>query len=165
MRKRGDFAIEIATEMVRAGIQTHLTLLGTKPPRALPAHVTYGGFLDKSQPQDRERFAVLMRAAHYFVLAPVAECTPIAFAEASAFGVPSITGDIGGITSMVRHGRNGWVLPPSASPSDYADTLARNFSGGAAYRALAETSRSEYEDRLNWGTATGRLLAEIARLM
>jgi glycosyltransferase involved in cell wall biosynthesis len=74
----------------------------------------------------------------------------IVFSEASAYGLPSVSTDTGGVSGAVRDGVNGLLLPISAGPDDYANAITKLFSDEASYRDLARSARAEYESRLNW---------------
>ena len=45
------------------------------------------------------------------------------FAEAAAFGLPSITNDVGGTSDVVIDRESGFVLNPQSGPDDYADAI------------------------------------------
>jgi glycosyltransferase involved in cell wall biosynthesis len=71
-------------------------------------------------------------------------------AEANAFGIPALVSDIGGISTLVQSGSNGFLFPPSAGGIEYAKTIFQVFRDSAWYQKLSKTSRQEYENRLNW---------------
>ena len=79
-----------------------------------------------------------------------AECAGIVFCEASAFGVPSITTNTGGVSTNVQDGINGFALPPEATATDYAEKIEELFFDDAAYRQLIKNSRKKFEEELNW---------------
>ena len=70
--------------------------------------------------------------------------------EANAFGLPVFTTDVGGIPTIIKNGRNGYMLPLSASGEDYANLIVQNFSDRGVYENLVRSSREEYDRRLNW---------------
>lgn len=83
------------------------------------------------------------------------------FAEANMLGTPAVTCDTGGVSSVVHHGKNGLVMPGAATASDYADAIEALWGDPERYEALRRSSRTEYEERLNW-----KIWArEIARLV
>ncbi|WP_270350498.1 glycosyltransferase [Ligilactobacillus salivarius] len=49
-----------------------------------------------------------------------AECAGIVFNEASAFGVPSLSVDTGGVADYVKNNINGYRMPLSANGEDFA---------------------------------------------
>src|SRR6266849_969607 len=86
-----------------------------------------------------------------FLLVPTrADCTPIVFCEANAFGLPVITTDTGGVAEVVRDGENGFLLPYSARGAAYADVIAKAYRDDQRYAELVSASRTAFENRLNW---------------
>ena len=87
----------------------------------------------------------------------------IVFCEASAYGVPSIAANVGGVSQPVKEGKNGFLLPPNATAEDYADKIKSVFSDKDGYIKLRKSSRREYETRLNWevwGEKVNKILEE-----
>lgn len=107
----------------------------------------------------------LIGGAHFLLLPTRADCSPVVFAEASAWGTPSLAPDVGGVGELVVDGVNGRLLEQGAGPEKYASAILAGFEDPTAYRELALSSRREYERRLNWKTAGGemvRLLEGVA---
>ena len=100
------------------GFPTVLNVVGCSPPNAT-AFTNPGllirPFLDMGQEADRKCLYELFSTADFFILPSRAECAAIAFCDANAFGLPVFTTDVGGISSFVRHGVNGYMLSASAS--------------------------------------------------
>jgi glycosyltransferase involved in cell wall biosynthesis len=72
------------------------------------------------------------------------------YAEASAFGLPSITTATGGIPGVVADGINGYCLPLSAPAAQYADLIEGILADRERYQKLACASFQRFEERLNW---------------
>jgi glycosyltransferase involved in cell wall biosynthesis len=89
----------------------------------------------------------------------------MAFCEAAAHGLPSLTSNVGGIPTIVRDGSTGYTLPSDAPVSAWADLLSRDVDDPAAYRAMARASRADCEARLNWDAFGRRLLAILERVV
>jgi glycosyltransferase involved in cell wall biosynthesis len=93
---------------------------------------------------DRETAAV-MAAADMFVLPSLFEGTPLTLIEAMWSGLPVISTATAGMKDVVRHGVDGWLVPPD-DPDAFAnaiDRLSRNADvcrtlGVAAHRSAAE---------------------------
>lgn len=153
-RKGVETAIGAAVALNESGLETTLTVVGAHPPDGVEVppcvHVTgtlpYGVDLAK-----------LYREAHFFVLPTRSEGFGVVFCEASAFGVPSVASDTGGVPTAVVDGRNGRLLPPGASSADYAAAILDLFADADAYRRLALSAYTEYERRLNWTTSGTRV--------
>jgi glycosyltransferase involved in cell wall biosynthesis len=156
--KGADLALEVVNELRAAGIPAELTIVGCQPPAGtvLPDWVRVTGFLSQRTQQGRARMAELYREAHFFLFPTRADCYGVVVAEANSFGVPVIASTTGGIP--VAAGVNGTKVErfvPEAVA--YIAALRAN---PARYLALAESSRNEYDTRLNW-QVSGRKVAEI----
>lgn len=165
-RKRGDLAVAVTQELCRRGLLAEVTLAGAGPPSGvgLPDTARHLGWIDKSTPEGQASFRKLLSDAHFLLLPTAAETFGIVFCEASAFGVPSLATNVGGVPDAVESGANGVLLPPDAGPADYASTILDLMGTPARYRELAKTSRARFEERLNWRVATRRALDLMAAL-
>ncbi|MEM8953988.1 MAG: glycosyltransferase family 4 protein [Verrucomicrobiota bacterium] len=156
-RKGGPLALEVARKLNEHGLKCQLHIVGPEPHDRLPEFVSTHGFLSKSNAADRDKLQRLFADSHFLILPTVAECFGLVFAEASAYGLPSLTTDVGGISNVVRNGQNGYRFPLDASADDYADHILKTLSNRDEYHALACTSRAEYKKRLNWNTIGNQL--------
>lgn len=102
--------------------------------------------------------------ASFFVFPTRAECYGIVICEANAFGLPVITTDQCGVSTIIRDGQNGYKLPLSASGSEYATLIAEIFGDQRRYKRLVLSSRAEYDTRLNWDTWAEKLHAVFLSL-
>ncbi|MBL8001995.1 MAG: glycosyltransferase family 4 protein [Flavobacteriales bacterium] len=166
-RKGGPKALEVARLLHDRGVPVRLRIIGCVPPvRDLPAYVEVTPFVAKSTPEGRALLTNAMRKAHFLLLPTLAECFGIVFAEASAFGVPSITHAVGGVPTAVHHDRNGLLFGLDEPASAMADRILSLFGDERAYRELALSAHAEYSERLNWrvnGARLADLLREAAR--
>ena len=159
-RKGGPEAVAVAAALRARGLAVELVMAGASPQGPLPDFARHAGFVSKRDPAGRRRLAELFAGAHFLVLPTRADCTPIVFNEACAYGVPVLTTDVGGLPGMVRAGENGFTFPLGASPDAYAERVVPIFRGGGAYRALARSARRAYDERMSWGVA-GRAVSGI----
>ena len=154
-RKGGDTAVAVAEELNRRGLPTELTVVGCPaadlPP--LPDCVRVLGFLDLSTSGDRETMRCAFAESHFLVLPSRADCTPLVVAEANAHGVPCLVSDVGGMTTLVRDGVNGWRFPLTATADAYGDRIVETLRAPERYRRLAASAYREYAARLNWTTS------------
>jgi glycosyltransferase involved in cell wall biosynthesis len=150
-RKGGAIAFQCLKALVDAGIEVQLTVCGCVPPAEyVHPNMTVIPFLDKNKPKDYEQVIELLHEADFLLLPTRADCTPIAFCEASAYGLPVITSDTGGIADIVENGRNGFRLPLAAGGAEYAQLLTTLYANKEAYIDLSASSRDKYEKELNW---------------
>ncbi|MEM9882281.1 MAG: glycosyltransferase family 4 protein [Planctomycetota bacterium] len=160
-RKGGDIAVEALTHLRETGVDAVLHIVGTAPPRALPEGVVYEGFFDKAKAAGRAAFDDLLSRCHLFVLPTRAECFGVALVEASAYGLPPVSTDTGGIPAIVEPGVTGELLPLEAGPAAWAERIAALWADRPRYRAMSLAARKKYETRLNW-TVWARDILRIA---
>lgn len=74
---------------------------------------------------DRGTMCDLYRTADFFAMPSLMENLPNTIAEAKACGLPVVASRVGGIVQMVRHGIDGYLVPPadSAALSAALETL------------------------------------------
>lgn len=157
-RKGADTVLATCSRLHAAGYGISLDLVGiNQPPVALPAWAHNHGLLDKRNPDQRARLQILYANSHFFFVPSQAENYGMAFCEAAAHGLPSLSTDVGGIPTIVRHGKTGYTLSPQASSSEWAAMLTQTVENPEAYRAMARASRADYETRLNWDAFGARL--------
>jgi glycosyltransferase involved in cell wall biosynthesis len=164
-RKGGDIAFETLGKLEEMGIQAELIICGCTPPaRFSHERMIVIPFLRKSDPRQRAELERLFETSDFFFLPTRGECYGMVFCEASAYGLPVITTDTGGVSGAVRDGENGFALPPGARGSDYAALIAGIYRDDQRYAALVRSSRAAFDERLNWdawGIAVGELLAQM----
>ena len=150
-RKGGDIVYATFLELKRRGIECHLTICGCTPPNPLndPA-VTVIPFLNKNNKEDLAAFTKLLHDSHVLFLPTRADCTPIVFCEAAAYGLPVITTDTGGVSSIVRHEETGYCLAYNAGVNEYADVIALLANDRLKYAGMALKSRQHFLQNLNW---------------
>ncbi|HEY9601775.1 MAG TPA: glycosyltransferase family 4 protein [Allocoleopsis sp.] len=150
-RKGGTFAFQTLLSLCERGIDAELVVVGCVPPAEIKHEkLKVIPYLNKNIPDERKQLDELFLKSHFFILPTRADCSPIVFCEANAFGLPVITTDVCGISSLITNGKNGYMLPLSASGDDYANAIAEIFSDPIRYENLVRSSREEYETQLNW---------------
>jgi len=150
-RKGGQIAFETLVELQRMGVEAELTMCGCLPPEN-PSHpdVRIIPFLDKNDTRQRNELNKLFLESHFLLLPTRSDTFGIVFCEASAFGVPSIATETGGVSSAIKSGENGFLLPLSAGGRDYARLIAEIYMDREHYLELVSSSRRAFETRLNW---------------
>jgi glycosyltransferase involved in cell wall biosynthesis len=151
-RKGGDIAYKTFIDLKKKGIKCTLTIVGCNPVLEKDTDLTIIPFLDKNKNSDFEQLYTLLLQSHFLIVPTRADCTPIVFCEAAAFGVPVITTDTGGISSVIKEGLNGFCLPMEAGEKDYSNLLEELWLDRSKYDRLRETSREQFDERLNWNT-------------
>lgn len=152
-RKGGEIAFETLLHLEKLGLKAELIVCGCKPPKSFyHKNMKVIPFLNKNNEKELETFYDLYYNADFFILPSRAECMGEVFIEASAFGVPSITTDTGGIASVVKNNENGFTLPIDARGEQYAELIYKNYLNDQTYYRLRTSSRIAFEERLNWDT-------------
>lgn len=150
-RKGGALAVAALDELRARGIDARLALAGFVPPglRGYPG-VDVVGYLDKNNPRDAQRLSRLFADAHLFVLPTRADCTPMVVAEANAHGTPVLITDVGGVGSLMDEGRNGRMMPFSAGPREWAETVRALTRDPDRHVSLCRSSFAHSHARLTW---------------
>jgi len=159
-RKGGDVALKVAEELNRRGVRTELHVVGCTAPGDLPDFVIQHGFISKNTEAGRQAIDALMMTSHFLLLPSRAECFGIVFAEASSFGLPSLASNVGGIPTAVHDGKNGQTFALNENPGKYCDLIEELMLSKHKYAQLAQSSFTEYSERLNWNVV-GRQLREL----
>lgn len=152
-RKGGPIAYQTMVALQQLGIPATLTVVGCAPPD--PVNYDNPGFhaipyLNMGVPAEQARLHELFSTADFFLMPSRAECAAIAFCDANAFGLPVLTTDVGGISSFVQQGVNGYMLPLSATGEDFAHHIQQVLNNADLYQSLRQQSRTQYEEVLNW---------------
>lgn len=145
-------AVATVDYLVAQGYKARLTVVGPDHEKALKGvrenpNVTWVGKLNKNNPDDLRRFQEIWAASHCFILPTHAECAGIVFCEASAYGVPSITFDTGGVGDYVINGQNGYRLPMDATAADFTAKVIEvmdNLSN------MSKDCLRLYREKFNW---------------
>lgn len=163
-RKGGPIALGVLEALLAAGVNAELVVCGCKPPAGTPrTGVRVVPFLRKDDPGDANQLRELFLSSSFLIVPSKADAAPIVFAEASAYGLPSLTRQTGGTATMVRDGLNGFCLPADAPASEYAALILVLIDDPDRYRALCVSSRNEYESRLNWDNWAKQMMDVFTR--
>jgi len=108
-------------------------------------------FLNKNKEDESRRFKALFEESHFFILPTKQEYFGVVFCEASAFGLPSLTTNTGGIGSAVKNNVNGFRFNTSDGGDEYAAKVYSIFTDYEnKYIPLCVSSRELYDKELNW---------------
>jgi glycosyltransferase involved in cell wall biosynthesis len=155
-RKGIPTAIEIANQLNQKAIPTELTICGLAGEADGP--VRFAGLFRKSVPAELRKYANLYRQAHLLLHPATFDPSPIVPAEAAAFGVPTISNDVGGIGTSVADGVSGIVLPGHSPAEAYVEAITRLVRNPEEYTRLSAGARKRYEDEQNWEVAGRRVM-------
>jgi glycosyltransferase involved in cell wall biosynthesis len=150
-RKGGEIAYETMLELNERGVEAELIVCGAVPPKKFShPRMRVIGFLDKNNPQDLRRLYELYKEASFFILPTRAECAGIVFCEASAFGLPILATDTGGVSSYVENAKTGFLHGFDVGAKEWASSIERLWSDSELYSDFCLNARNRYETDLNW---------------
>lgn len=151
-RKGGDIALETFRLLKQKGVNPHLHIIGCVPPVDVSSekNITVIPFLDKNKPEDFNQLHNILLQTDFLLLPTRAECAGVVFSEASAYAIPSVTTDTGGVSTYVKSGINGFALPLQAAADTYAEKISQLLADKQAMQNLKLSSRKYYEEKLNW---------------
>ncbi len=160
-RKGGEEALALTREIRARGLFATLEIVGCTPElgeddRAISR---IHGFVDPSTVKGRTLFQRLLQESHFLLFLSKAEAYGIALCEAAAFGLPAYASALGGIPTIVRHEKTGWLAHRPFSAQAAATTLVSAWREPGRYQEMAWAAREDFEARLNWTSAGAGLLA------
>ena len=89
------------------------------------------------------------------------DCTPIVINEASAFGMPCIVANTGGVAGHLKEHKNGFLIDYNNTGDAYATKIAHFIKHPQEYLNLRQETRKLYDELLNWDNWT----LEIKKLL
>jgi glycosyltransferase involved in cell wall biosynthesis len=149
-RKGGDIAIETARLLKKSGIAVEMQIVGSEPPRRVPDFVQWFGALSKKDPEQAALLHRLFLGATFFLMPSRADCSPVVFCEAAAYGLPVVATNVGGIPEILSDREWGVMLPPSARPQEFAEIIRARLADSESYERMSRAARADFEERLNW---------------
>lgn len=164
-RKGVDKAIRI-TEQLNKSIKAELTIVGCVPPvsQILPNFIKITGFISKSSIDGVSFIESLYKENHFFILPTIAEAMGVVFCEANSFGLPVITTNTGGISTVIRDDVNGKMFNIDIDITECAKYIEDVFSNFERYNDYSLKSFNEYIDRLNWQVSMDKCISYMKNL-
>ena len=158
-RKGGEIAVECTKLLNKKDTSRKYVLhfVGCQPPYEIKdENIKFYGFLNRNIPEQAQKMISLREQADIFILPTRAECAGIVFCESSAYGIPSITFDTGGIGDYVLNGENGYRLPMGSNPDDFANKILEVLADKGKLQYMQEKAAQMYKERMNWDTLGDR---------
>ncbi|PBJ06119.1 glycosyltransferase family 4 protein [Flavobacterium sp. ACN6] len=163
-RKGGDIVLEAFTILINKGYAVTLTICGCTPPDQITnPKINIIPFLNKNNAEEYNEFLKILSQTHLLFVPTRADCTPIVFCEANAFGIPVITTNTGGVSSIIENHINGFALPFESKPIEYADQIETLLNDRTKLKELSLQSRQKFDKELNWNS-WGQKMREILLL-
>ncbi|GCL36310.1 glycosyl transferase group 1 [Sphaerospermopsis reniformis] len=168
-RKGGNKVVEVVRTLNRQGYPAELHILGARwiDPKILPFEpfIINHGFVDKSTVEGKELFERIFQQSTFFIMLSVAETFGIVYCEASAYGVPSIAHDVGGVSSAVINNQNGKLFPLHASVEEITNWIIKITSNPEQYTELVHSSYQLFARSLNWQTGAQQVKKYMENLI
>jgi glycosyltransferase involved in cell wall biosynthesis len=147
-RKGIDIAIEVVHKLNSMGVQAELIVCGAQG--QADEYVRFVGPFKKSISEQLDQYVDLYRRAHLLIHPALFDAGPIAPGEAACFGTPTITNDVGGMSTTVMEGVSGIVLPKRSPADSYVKAINELIGNPERYYTLCQHARDRYERELNW---------------
>ncbi len=149
--KGGDIAYAAYKKLKEKKLNVSLTIVGCAPPKEITdSDITVIPFIDKNDPEGQLKLTEIYRQHHLLILPTRFDCTPIVINEASAFGIPCLMSDTGGVRGHLKEGVNGHLVNYNDKGDAYAKIIEELIHDPARYLALRQSTRKEYTENLNW---------------
>ena len=129
--------------------------------RTIAAH-DLGGAVRLLPPQPHERLSTFYRAADVCVVPSHSESFGLVALEAGACGIPVVASAVGGLTTLVEHGRTGYLVE-GRDPADYAGPLAELIGDPAAAARMGAAAASRAAG-YTWQAAAADLWERVEAL-
>lgn len=161
-RKGGDKALEVIRGLRDKGLDVTLHIAGIKEKLSIDVdqNIINHGFIEKSTIGGQEKLAELFSMCHFLLLPTIADCTPVVFSEANAYGMPCITTNVGGNSGIILDDINGRVFNPYCFTEETVRYITEIWGDPQAYEQLCFSSYDRYNTELNW-TTTGKKIFKL----
>ena len=88
--------------------------------------------------------------ADYLICTSESEGIPVSMMEAAAHGLPIISTNVGGISEIVKHQQNGFLLPAKVSPLEIKEILIQASTLNLTeYQSLSQNSHCIFKEHFN----------------
>jgi glycosyltransferase involved in cell wall biosynthesis len=156
--KGGEIAYNAFKLLLEKGLNVSLTVLGCIPPDEFKhPKITVIPFIDKNDAKGQEELNKIYKQHHFLILPTRFDCTPIVINEASAFGMPSIIANTGGVAGHLKENKNGFMIDYNNKGDLYAAKIAHLIKHPQEYIQLRQETRKLYDEQLNWNNWTLKL--------
>lgn len=147
--KGGPVALQTLEALLAKGIDAELIVCGCIPPVQHPKMKVIG-FLNKNNPEEFAKLTEYFRTSDFFILPTKYEAYGLVFCESAAYGLPALAPATGGITSIIKDGETGFLLPVNATGKDYAEKIISLVNAPGSYTAMRNAAYARFINKLNW---------------
>lgn len=149
--KGADIAFNALKLLLKKDVNASLTIVGCLPDEPTDHEkLTIIPFLNKNTPQGLKKLEELYLSHSFFILPTRFDCTPIVFCEASAFGLPILSANTGGVAGHIEENVNGFLIDYDDNGELYAKKIEELWGDKKKYLELKKSARDLYDKKLNW---------------
>ncbi|MFJ7679203.1 glycosyltransferase family 4 protein [Peribacillus sp. NPDC097198] len=158
IRKGGPLALQIVKELSNKGYSSKLDVVGCQPnlSSADARFINVRGFLNKDIVEENKKLQELYLTSDFYLQPSLREAQGIAYAEASAFGLPVIAVNTGGVSDIVTN-RNGILFNSTEEASCYVEKIIWLIENSEEYKNLSISTFKFYQEALNWNSVGKRI--------
>lgn len=127
-------------------------------PFEVPENIRFYGRLSPSVVSERTTLRTLYANCQVLVLPSHWENFGHVLCEANSYGLPCLGSTVGGIPSIIKEGVNGYCLDVAAPTERWVERFLQIQSN---YQEMSHNAYREYQERLSWRAAVGRLCEEL----
>lgn len=153
-RKGGHDFLELCKILKEKKICYYADIVGCTPeiPGELKENIDAHGFLSKADPVQKEELDSLYRNSHFFILPTHAECAGVVFCESSAYALPSLSYETGGLNSIIENGINGQLFPlrEDRDIEDWVNWILNLRGNSEKYKQICLSSYKFANKELTW---------------
>lgn len=153
-----DIGIEIVNELNRQGIESRLKVVGIDGEDS--EYVKFMGNFSKEDPQQIKDYFDFFSDSDFLIHPSRFHAAGIVISEAAAFGLPTITNNVGGLATTVLDKETGIVLPEKSPASAYVAAIKSLIQDKDGYQKMRIAARKRFDRELNW-TSAGKQLQKI----
>lgn len=149
--KGGDIAFRAFKILRSKGYSVSLTVVGCEPPPDVKdSELKCIQFIDKNSSEGQKQLSNIYKHHQLLLLPTRFDCTPIVINEASAFGIPCLVSNSGGVQGHLKENINGKLIDYNDLGEQFAFEIEQFILHPASYLALRKSSREYFESTLNW---------------
>lgn len=153
-RKGVDYAVEVTEKLNSIGIPATLHISGIDifPENSNRKYIVDHGYLSKATQHGQKKITRLLAQSNFLIMPSLADCTPVSFSEANAFGLPCLTTNVGGHSSIIENGVNGIMFDREVFVESTINYISNLREENNKYQELCFSSFEKYMEKLNWNT-------------
>ncbi len=149
--KGGNIAFNCFKLLLEKGYDVSLTVVGCMPPENIVhPKLEIIEFIDKNTEIGQKALCNVYQNHHALLLPTRFDCTPIVINEASAFALPSLVSNSGGVAGHLKPNVNGYLIDYNDQGEGFTDVIEELILNPELYYALRKSCRAYYEEQLNW---------------